>query len=166
MAFPLPLTEATMAPLPLRPQTATHKLVSSGWEKLSEWSNSLLQATAEVLFIPWLYLYLDFVLHTDSGGIKPTNAYKKWTWLSRDDAGQYDLVLRVKRFRLMLLRVHRLEIKMQTSQYARPSSHVICFWARCVCCRMHPQRLKAVENYLQKFNSAFLLGKDVEIVTT
>ena len=94
-------TEATIAPLPRLPQTATHKLVGDGWERLTEWSNSLIKAEAEIIFVPWLYMYIDYVLHTNSGGIQPSNAYSRWTWLDRETAGQHPVVLRVKWFRLL-----------------------------------------------------------------
>ena len=155
-----------MVPLPVRPQTATHKLVGNGWERLTEWSNSLIDETADALFVPWLYLYLDFVLRTNCGGVQPTRAYKIWSWLSRPEANQHAVVERVKWFRLLLLRVYKLENKMLTSQYARPSSLVVRICAHCVCLRFNPARFKAVETYLQSFKAAFLLGKDIESVAT
>ena len=48
--YPLPLTEATIAPLPVYPQLATSKLVGSVWPQLSEWSRSLIEPSAEVRF--------------------------------------------------------------------------------------------------------------------
>ena len=158
-------TEATIAPLPRLPQTATHKLVGDGWERLTEWSNSLIKAEAEIIFVPWLYMYIDYVLHTNSGGIQPSNAYSRWTWLDRETAGQHPVVLRVKWLRLLLLRVHRLEQRALSSLYTRPSSQVVRFWAHCIAIRIDQTRFKMVEQHIQKFKAALLDGKDVEILT-
>ena len=79
--YPLPLTEATIGPLPAYPQLATSKLVGTAWSALSEWSRTLIDPDAEIRFLPWLYLYIDFALRTNLGGAKPSNQYKKWSWI-------------------------------------------------------------------------------------
>ena len=162
--YPLPLTEATIAPLPAYPQLATSKLVGSAWPQISEWSRSLIDPTAEVRFLPWLYIYLDFVLHTNVGGVKPSNKYKLWSWFGREEANTFELVHRVKWFRLLLLRVHKIEATLLTSCYARPSSKVTTFWAHCVCCRIAPCRFQATEHFLQTFKAAFVCGKDIDVI--
>ena len=41
-AHPLPVVETTIAALPRRPCTSTHKLVGDNWGLLTAWSNSLI----------------------------------------------------------------------------------------------------------------------------
>ena len=80
--------------------------------------HSLINASAEVRFPPWLYLYLDFVLHTNSDGAKPASGYRQWSWMTSLKANDHELVLQW--FRLLLLRVRKSEDTMMTSHYARP----------------------------------------------
>ena len=163
-AYPLPLTEVTMGVLPQRPQTSTHKLVGDSWNTLMQWSASLVADLAPVVFVPWLYLYIDFVLHTNSGGARPANRYKQWHWMSRSEAAALDLFLRTKWFRLLLLQVYKLEGVQLSSQYVRPSTRATTFWAHCVSCRMKVTRLKGVEDFMLQFKAAFTQGRDLELI--
>ena len=54
-AYPLPVVETTIAALPRRPCTSTHKLVGDNWDLLTEWSNSLIHQQAAVVFVPFFY---------------------------------------------------------------------------------------------------------------
>ena len=162
---PLTLTEATIGPLPALPQTATHKLVGEAWSPLSRWSIGLCDTSAEVRFLPWLYLYLDFVLVTNYGGVKPSSGYKTWTWFSRQAASSHAVVTRVKWFRLMLIRVYKSESRPLSSEYARPSSRILTFWAHCVCCRISPERFKAIEQLLVSCRATYTCGMDIESIT-
>ena len=107
MNFPLPLTEVTLAALPDRPQTATHKLVGEGWDRLARWSQTFQNNQAPAVHLPWLYMLMDFVLTTDCGGVRPVRKYTTWEWLSRANAKQYELQERVRWFRIFLLRIHK-----------------------------------------------------------
>ena len=164
-ACPLPLVEVTMAPLPPRPQTATHKLVGTGWDTLASWSQSLQHPNAPVIYIPWLYLLIDFVLHSGRGGIRPVRKYSTWEWLTRDGAQQFDLQERIKWFRIFLLRIHKLESVQLSTQYVRPSSRITVFWAHCISCRMCETRFRAVETFIQQFKAALNHGSDLLAVT-
>ena len=147
-AFPLPLVEPTIAPLPQRPQTTTHKLVGQGWDCLPEWSRSIQSPTAPVVRIPWLYLLLDFVLYSGSGGIRPSRNFCSWQWLSREEAVSFELQDRIKWFRLFLIRIHKLEGLPLSTQYVRPTSRTTMFWAHCLSCQMDEARFEKLRTTL------------------
>ena len=159
--FALPLTEVTLAALPDRPQTATHKLVGEGWNRLARWSQTFQNNQAPAVHLPWLYMLMDFVLTTDCGGVRPVRKYTTWEWLSRASAKQYEIQERVRWFRIFLLRIHKLERVMLTTQYVRPSSRVTVFWAHCLTARMATDRFKAVETHIQKHKAVLTNGVDL-----
>ena len=160
-AFPLPIQETTWAPLPPLPQTCTHKFVGEGWSLLSTWSQSLHLPTADAVYVPWFFLLIDFVLHTGSGGIRATHKYTRWHWLTKDEARQFELVDRIKWFRLFLIRVHKLENIPLHSSYVRPTTRLVVFWAHCVCLRIAPDRLRNIEDHIGQFKAVLLTGRDL-----
>lgn len=164
-ACPLALVEVTIDPLPTRPQTATHKLVGSGWDMLASWSQSFQHPQAQVIYIPWLHLLMDFVLHSGSGGIRPVRKYTTWEWLTRAEAQQFELQDRIKWFRIFLLPIHKLEQVKLLTQYVRPSSRTTVFWAHCISCRMDEGRFRKVESYIQQFKAALTQGIDLTAIT-
>ena len=159
-AFPLPIQDTTLAPLPNLPQTCTHKLVGEGWSLLTNWSQSLHNPTAEAVHVPWFFLLIDFVLHTGSGGIRASHKFAKWHWLTKEEARQFKLVDRVKWFRLFLIRVHKLEGQPLHTTYVRPSTRQVVFWAHCLCFRTDP-RLRRIEEYIGRFKAVLLLGREI-----
>ena len=165
VAFPLPLQEVTMGTLPIRPQTSNDKLIGSHWPMLTQWASSLLQPSATVVFIPWFYLYIDFVLETNLGGPKPSHRYSRWQWMPRCEAAELDLFLRTKWFRLLLIKVYKNEGIPLSSQYVRPSTRTIMFWAHSVSCRMQSGRLQRVDAFLSRFRAAFSKGSDLASVS-
>ena len=164
-AHPLPLLEPTLPILPMRPQTITDKLVGQGWENISTWSRSLQSPTAPIVHIPWLYTLIDFVLTTDSGGIRPRRNFSSWQWLIRTEAQDFELQDRVKWFRLFLIRIHKLEGLPLATHYVRPSSRTTVFWAHCLTCRMDEARFQQVEDYIHKFKATLACGADLGALT-
>ena len=160
-AFPLPLLEPTLPMLPQRPQTTTDKLVGQGWDTFSAWSRSLQSPTAPIVHIPWLYILIDFVLRSGSGGIRPSHNFSSWQWLSRTEATELELQDRIKWFRLFLIRIHKLEGLPLSTHYARPTSRTTVFWAHCLTCRMDEDRFRKVEDYIHKFKATLTCGADL-----
>ena len=161
---PLPLTEVTLGLLPDRPQTATDKFVGQGWEMVAEWSRTFQSAQAPVVHIPWLYVLIDFVLTTNSGGVKPKRKYTDWEWLSQTAARQFAIQERVRWLRIFLIRIHKLEQVKLTTHYVRPTTRVTTFWAHCLSVKMTPHRLQRVEEKIQQHKAALTNGTDLEAI--
>ena len=163
-AAPLPLVYATFRPLPCRPQTTTHKMVGDRWTILFEWSHSVTHPEAPIVYVPWVFLFLDFVLHTGFGGLQPIDRYRTWTWLDRQAGSAIDLITRVKWFRLCLQKVHRQEHTLLESHFVRPSSKLFRYWTSCVAMRLVEQRTQAVEHFVRRFGAAFSSSRQFAVV--
>lgn len=165
-APPLPLSHATFRPLPGRPQTTTHKMVGDHWPAFFEWSHSLSQTDAPIVYVyaPWIFLFLDFVSHTGFGGLQPTDKYRRWKWLDRQAGTAFDLNTQVKWFRLCLQKVHRQENTLLESHFVRPSSPLFRYWTHCVALRFAEHRARAVEQFVRAFGAAFTSSRHFDVV--
>ena len=164
-AFPLPLLEPTITMLPQRPHTTTRKLVGQGWDTISAWSRSLQSHTAPLVHIPWLYMLIDVVLCSGSGGIRPSRNFCSWQWLLREEATAFELQDRIKWFRLFLIRIHKLEGQPLSTHHVRPTSRTTVFWAHCLTCGMDDERFRKEEDYINKFKATLTCGADLCDIT-